>query len=263
MGLQFIDRVRVTTATTGTGAIAIGAAVAGYQGFSGMAVGNTAYYTIEDGSAWEIGLGTLSASGTWTRTTVIATSAGNTSPISLDGNAILYLGWTAEAISLYATTAAPALTSPSWSGGASGDTLALSGRATVGGIVVGGNGATDPEQAWTSYTVTVSAASGTITTYTASGRYLKIGRRVDININITVSNNGTGAAVLIASLPFESADFYYNLSGHEIESSGLGLSGTIGPNSATVSISTDGNGYPVASSGTSVIVVTGAYEAIS
>ena len=106
MALQFVDRVRVATATTGTGAITIGAALVPFTGFSALSVGDTAYYWIEDGNNWETGLGTLSSAGVWTRTTIYNTSAGNTSPISLSGSAILSLGMSAAIASLLNTAGA-------------------------------------------------------------------------------------------------------------------------------------------------------------
>jgi hypothetical protein len=58
------DRVKVTTDTTGTGTLTLGAAYAGYQDFSGVGDGNQTYYTITNNTAWEVGIGTYTASGT-------------------------------------------------------------------------------------------------------------------------------------------------------------------------------------------------------
>lgn len=71
------DRVKVTTTSTGTGAITLGAAVTGFQDFSVIGNGNTTYYTIADSvtGAWEVGLGTYSSTGpTLTRNTVLDSS---------------------------------------------------------------------------------------------------------------------------------------------------------------------------------------------
>jgi hypothetical protein len=51
------------------------------------------------------------------------------------------------------------------------------------------------------YTPTVTAQSGTITTYTATGEYTKIGRLVNVSVKITITTNGTAAGYLIVSLP--------------------------------------------------------------
>jgi hypothetical protein len=78
MALVLADRVKETTTTTGTGAVTLAGAVNGFQAFSdGVGNSNTTYYTIQDanGTAWEVGLGTLNAdSTTLTRTTVYESS---------------------------------------------------------------------------------------------------------------------------------------------------------------------------------------------
>ena len=72
------DRVKVTSTTTGTGTFTLGAAaVGGFQDFSVIGDGNTTYYTITDStaSAFEVGIGTYTASGTTlSRDTVLDSS---------------------------------------------------------------------------------------------------------------------------------------------------------------------------------------------
>ena len=76
MALVLADRVKETTTTTGTTDFALGGAVSGFQTFSaGVGNSNTTYYAVSLGSAWEVGLGTLSADGlTLARTTVLQSS---------------------------------------------------------------------------------------------------------------------------------------------------------------------------------------------
>ncbi len=91
MALVINDRVRETSTTSGTGDITLGGAVQGFLTFSsGIGTSNTTYYCItESGTAnFEVGLGTLSASTTLERTTVISNSAGNTSKINFGGAAL-------------------------------------------------------------------------------------------------------------------------------------------------------------------------------
>ena len=84
MALALFDRVQETTTTTGTGSVTLGGAVPGFQTFAVVGNGNTCYYTIVDGSAWEVGVGTYSTSGpTLARTTILSNSNGNVSPITL------------------------------------------------------------------------------------------------------------------------------------------------------------------------------------
>ena len=72
------DRVKVTTTTTGTGTLTLGAAaVGGFQDFSVIGDGNTTYYAITDStnSAWEVGIGVYTSSGTTlSRDTVLESS---------------------------------------------------------------------------------------------------------------------------------------------------------------------------------------------
>ena len=78
MALVINDRVKVTSTTTGTGAIALGAAVTGFETFAqGIGNNNTTYYCIfnQGTSEFEVGLGTLDgSSANLTRTTVISSS---------------------------------------------------------------------------------------------------------------------------------------------------------------------------------------------
>ena len=77
MALVINDRVKETSITTGTGDFTLAGASQGFESFaSGVGVGNTTYYTIvESGSNnFEVGEGTLSASSTLQRTTLISSS---------------------------------------------------------------------------------------------------------------------------------------------------------------------------------------------
>ena len=78
MALVINNRVRETTATTGTGAVTLAGAVDGFQTFAaGIGNSNTTYYAISLNTAneWEVGLGTLNGdSSTLTRTEVLESS---------------------------------------------------------------------------------------------------------------------------------------------------------------------------------------------
>jgi len=81
MALTFADRVKETSTTAGTGTLTLAGAMYGYQSFAAIGNGNTTYYSIYDNStgAWEVGIGTYTASGTTlSRTTVLASSTGGT-----------------------------------------------------------------------------------------------------------------------------------------------------------------------------------------
>jgi hypothetical protein len=96
MALVVYDRVQETTATTGTGTITLGGAVAGFQSFAVVGNGNTTFYCILNGSNWEVGIGTYSTAGpTLARTTVLSNSLGTTSPINLVGDSTVFVTYPA------------------------------------------------------------------------------------------------------------------------------------------------------------------------
>jgi hypothetical protein len=83
---------RMTTATTGTGTMTLGAAVSGYNTFAnaGAADGDVLYYGIKDGASSEWGAGTYTAAGTTLTRTVYKSTNGN-SAINLSGGAEVYI----------------------------------------------------------------------------------------------------------------------------------------------------------------------------
>lgn len=77
MALVVKDRVKETSTTTGTGAVTLAGAVAGFDAFSVIGDGNTTYYAIvaQTPGEWEVGIGVYTASGTTlSRDTILASS---------------------------------------------------------------------------------------------------------------------------------------------------------------------------------------------
>lgn len=79
MAFVLKDRVKETSTTTGTGVYTLDGAVTGFEAFSEIGDGNLTYYTCTDGTDFEIGVGTYTASGTTLdRTTILQSSNSDT-----------------------------------------------------------------------------------------------------------------------------------------------------------------------------------------
>jgi hypothetical protein len=75
MALVIKDRIKETSTTEGTGTLTLAGASTGFNSFGEIGNGNTTYYAISDGTDWEVGIGTYTASGTTlSRDTVLDSS---------------------------------------------------------------------------------------------------------------------------------------------------------------------------------------------
>jgi len=100
--VALVNRAKVLTSTTGTGTITLGSAEDGYQSFAdaGVSDGDVVRYVIEDGTDWEIGTGTYTASGT-TLTRTVDESSNADAAISLSGAAKVFISAASEEIGGY------------------------------------------------------------------------------------------------------------------------------------------------------------------
>jgi len=105
---------------------------------------------------------------------------------------------------------------------AKGDLIAASANDTPARLAVGTNGqvltadstaatglkwatASGGFPAWTSYTPTVTASSGSITTYSAAGWYSQSGKTVVAQARVTITTVGTAAGTMVVTLPITAA----------------------------------------------------------
>ena len=103
---RFVNRAKMSTATTGTGTVTLGSAAAGFQSFAaaGVVDQDTLRYVIEENNAWEIGYGVYSASGTTlTRNATESSNAG--AALNLGGSANVYVAFTGDSLRGVASTA--------------------------------------------------------------------------------------------------------------------------------------------------------------
>ena len=95
------------------------------------------------------------------------------------------------------------------------------------------------------FTPTITAGTGTLTTVSATGAYTKVGRLVTAVFDIIITNNGTGAAYIAATLPFTgTSDIYYG-TGRETVAVGFALTGSVS-GSTVILVKTSDDTYPAA-----------------
>ena len=95
--IRLLDRAKETTTTTGSGTISLAGAVDGFVAISGIGVGNSTYYTLQEGNNFEIGIGTYGGTGnTLSRDEIFSSSNSDDSKIDLAGNATVFITYPAE-----------------------------------------------------------------------------------------------------------------------------------------------------------------------
>ena len=140
--VTLVNRAKMSTATTGTGTITLGSSIAGFQTFaaSGVVDAEVVRYTIEDGTAFEIGTGTYTSSGTTLSRTLDESSTG--SLLNLSGSATVFVTAAAEDLQSATANTASTLVARDASGNFAAGTItaALSGNATTATNITGYSG---------------------------------------------------------------------------------------------------------------------------
>lgn len=118
----------------------------------------------------------------------------------------------------------------------------------------------DVSTAWTSYTPTLTAQTGAITTSSATGRYKRIGKTVFAEMDVILTAPGTGSGYLNVSLPVTAAAFRYSGSVFEYnQATNVAGGGVIGPSGTTFQTKTAaGGGWWTAGNRLAITIV---YEA--
>jgi hypothetical protein len=111
------------------------------------------------------------------------------------------------------------------------------------------------QAAWTPYTPTIAAESGTFTSVAGTGKYKTVGKTTFIQIRIVITTNGTAATGVTATLPNTAANPSV-LVGANTNVSGLILFGLV--SGASMIIRTYANTYPGQTG--EVLVLSGVYE---
>jgi hypothetical protein len=114
--------------------------------------------------------------------------------------------------------------------------------------------------AWTAYTPTITAGTGTITTSSATGRYKQVGKTVRLQITITITTAGTGASNLIATLPVNAVASTWQIGTAADNATGnVGRSLILNSDATKIFCSVHGGGTFIANG--AVVVIGMVYEA--
>lgn len=199
----------------------------GTNTWSGAQSFNSGDMILKGASSGAVTVSTAAAAGTWTM--MVPTSAGtNKYPMTTDGSGQLTL---ANQLDLTA--------------------------AVTGVLPIANGGTNDSGTAWTAYTPTVTAGTGTLTTKSATGRYKTIGKTCFYEMAVTITTNGTGANYIAASLPFTAAAFEYEASARNSSTPFIQMAYIPASTATVIILKIDGT-YP-AIDGT-VLQVTGVFE---
>ena len=114
------------------------------------------------------------------------------------------------------------------------------------------------EAAWTTYTPTITSQTGAITSASAAGAYLAVGKLIHFCVTVTITTAGTGAGNVILTLPSGTSKRPFAIAGCETAIGGKQLGGFGATSGGTHTV----RNYDVttAIANGAVLTVTGIYE---
>jgi hypothetical protein len=191
---KLADRVKETTLTQGTGTLTLQGSFGSFQTFSsGIGSGNTTFYTIENNSQFEIGIGTFN-SNTLSRDTVLS-SSNNNNKINLAGVSLVFCTYPASK-SVFLENGFIKSLSPQYSGIIFPDQTVLTSASGVAGNISLPSGLVYTSGA--TFTGLISSPSGNFTSLTVSGiPLLNGGYDNEIHVSQVDGNDTTGNGDLL------------------------------------------------------------------
>jgi len=111
---------------------------------------------------------------------------------------------------------------------------------------------------WTSYTPTVTAGTGSITSYASSGKYKKFNKVCIFTALAQITNNGTGGSYVGIQLPLANAGNALVFAGRENQATGYMVQGYVPASGTIITCYRYDNAYPGGTNYT--IIISGSYE---
>ncbi|MBO6759261.1 MAG: hypothetical protein JJ902_23260 [Roseibium sp.] len=112
---------------------------------------------------------------------------------------------------------------------------------------------------WRDYTPTVAAQAGSLTAASATGKYRRVGKKVEFTVTATITTNGTGTGDIRVGLPFTASAAPFQGSGRETAATGNMLHAAVPAGGNVVVLGNYDNSYPGGNG--RVLTASGFYEA--
>lgn len=238
---------RVFINTGGTGGVTLAAGGGGVTIASALTYGGVALSNAVTGtgnmvlSASPTFTGTISASALNASGTVNLSGLTVSTALALDGSKnVVSVANTGTGSNVLATS--PTLVTPAL------------GAATATSI----NGVTIDNNAWTTYTPTVTCVGGAPASSTASGRYKQLGKTIFLQINISAFSAGTCTNSIKATLPVASSANAYSLSTVDFNTASMLTGAIFSTDTTVIRVFSVVGAFPPAGA---LPLITGVYEA--